>query len=120
VVDPRGYRISASKGFVRHPAELAGLPGIEFDLRVEGDHIWLRFPRLPVSKPKPPEDRFKPFVTYSNDPNAAKPSIDEAAFLRWLDTAAAGKSAEERAQLQARGRAAITRFLNEYGAAWEE
>jgi hypothetical protein len=38
-IDPRGYRLSALKGYLRRRETLAGLPGLEFDIKVEGDHI---------------------------------------------------------------------------------
>jgi hypothetical protein len=34
-IDPKGYRISDAKGFVRRDTDLAGLPDLEFDLRPE-------------------------------------------------------------------------------------
>lgn len=117
--DPRAYRVASSKGFVRWPSDFAGLPGVELDVNVEGDHIWLRVPRLASSKPKLPEDRFKPFITVSTDPEGAAPRINEASFLAWLESAAKEKTAEERAQLQHRGRAALDRFLIEYSKTWE-
>ena len=51
-IDPKGFRISAAKGFVRRNTDLAGLPGVEFDLRPEGDHIWLHLARLVAHHPR--------------------------------------------------------------------
>ena len=45
-IDPRGYRLPHTKGFIRQRRDVAGLPGVEFDIRVDGDHVWLRVPRL--------------------------------------------------------------------------
>ncbi|MGB8516935.1 MAG: hypothetical protein WCD45_03505, partial [Gallionella sp.] len=50
-VDPRGYRLGNLKGFIRRRESVTGLPGAEFDLKVEGDHIWLRIPRLEAVHP---------------------------------------------------------------------
>ena len=36
-IDPRGYRLSSHPGFLRRRGDLAGLPGIDFDIQVEGD-----------------------------------------------------------------------------------
>ena len=44
-IDPKGYHLSAAKGFIRRNTDLSGLPGLEFDLRPEGDHIWLHLAR---------------------------------------------------------------------------
>ncbi len=56
-IDPRGYRLEASKYFLRRREEIAGLPGVEFDLKVAGDHIWLRVPREKKKKPSPANAR---------------------------------------------------------------
>ena len=50
-VDPKGFRLSAAKGFLRRRPELAGLPGVTFDLKVEGDHTWLQVERLDARRP---------------------------------------------------------------------
>src|SRR5262245_5110113 len=56
-IDPHAYRLATMKGFIHHPHEIAGLPNIEFDVKVEGDHIWLRVSRIRAVPPPPlPED----------------------------------------------------------------
>ena len=50
-VDPKGFRLSAAKGFLRRRPELVGLPGVTFDLKVEGDHTWLQVERLEARRP---------------------------------------------------------------------
>ena len=50
-IDPRGYRLEASKTFLERREDIAGLPGLEFDLKVVGDHIWLKVPRLEANPP---------------------------------------------------------------------
>ena len=44
-IDPRQFCLGNAKGFIRRSAEIAGLPGVEYDIKVEGDHIWLRVSR---------------------------------------------------------------------------
>ena len=61
-IDPRGYRLSDSKKFLCRREALVGLPGIEFDLKVEGDHIWLRMQRLEVNPPPPLPKPYKDVV----------------------------------------------------------
>jgi hypothetical protein len=50
-VNPEAFRLSTSKGFVRQRADLAGLHGVEFDIKVAGNHLWLRVPRLAAEQP---------------------------------------------------------------------
>jgi len=38
-IDPRAFRLTAGKRFVRHPADIAGLPGVETDINVTGNHM---------------------------------------------------------------------------------
>jgi hypothetical protein len=38
-VNPAAYRLASSKGFQRQRNDVAGLPGIEFDIKVAGDHV---------------------------------------------------------------------------------
>jgi hypothetical protein len=45
-VDPKGYTLTSSKGFLRKRDDIAGLPGVEFNIPLAGDHVWLRVPRL--------------------------------------------------------------------------
>lgn len=98
-IDPRGFRLSAVKGFICRPADIAGLPGIETDLKVTGDHIWLRIQRLVASKPHAVSENFKGLIHVSDDPNGPLPVADEAAFLHRLHKATEGKPVEERKDL---------------------
>ena len=83
-IDPKGYRLSAAKGFIRRNTELAGLPGLEFDLRPEGDHIWLRLARLEAHKPPIVPEPFKGLFKVSNDPFGAPPALDEGHLITWI------------------------------------
>ena len=51
-IDPRAYTLSGASDFRRFPKDLAAMPGVDMDLKVEGDHIWLRVQRLDA-KPAP-------------------------------------------------------------------
>ena len=83
-IDPKGFRISAAKGFVRRNADLAGLPGVEFDLRPEGDHIWLHLTRLVAHHPPVVPAEFKGLFKISNDPSGALPALDEGHLVAWI------------------------------------
>lgn len=117
-IDPRGYRLASQKTFLRRCAEIAGLPGVEFDVRVEGDHTWLRIARLEAGQPPAVSAKFRSGIQVWNDPNGPAPALDEAAFQHWLSAAARGKSAKERVQLEQRGRVAAELALEEYKSLW--
>lgn len=75
-INPKGFRISGNSGFVKHYSDLAGLPGIDFDLRPEGDHIWLRIDRLEANpQPTVPEQFKTIFNNISNDPYTQPPTL---------------------------------------------
>lgn len=114
-IDPRAFRLASAKGFLRRRADLAGLPGVEFDLSVEGDHVWLRAQRLQASKPPALDERAKGLIRVSDDPNGAKPSIDEAGLKARLAPASAGKTPEERAEIERRVRAELIERLTAMG-----
>lgn len=118
-IDPRGFRLGAVKGFIRGPADIAGLPGIESDLRVAGDHIWLRVPRLIASKPRGVSENFKGLIRVSDDPNGPLPVADEAVFLHRLHEVIAGKPEAELSDLETRGRAALAKAVEAYTVLWQ-
>lgn len=113
-INPRAYRLANAKGFLKRRADLAGLPGVEFDLNVQGDHLWLRVQRLQAYKPPALDEKFKGFIRVSDDPNGAKPAIDEGAIKARIKAAAAGKTPEERVELERRGRAVLEQALAQY------
>jgi len=39
--NPAAYKLEGSKDFIRYRPSLSGLPGIEFDKSVAGDHVWM-------------------------------------------------------------------------------
>ena len=83
-VDPRGFKLSQHKGFIKAKPDLQGLPGVDFDIKVEGDHIWMRVARLEATRPPAPSDELKGLIIINDDPNGPVPRIDQAAFDRRL------------------------------------
>lgn len=77
-VDPKGFRLSAAKGFLRRRPELVGLPGVTFDLKVEGDHTWLRVERLEAHRPPAPPQHASDLLVVGADPFGALPVVSEA------------------------------------------
>jgi hypothetical protein len=45
-IDPNGFKLTGNKEFVKYKPGLQGLPGVDFDKKIEGDHIWMRVERL--------------------------------------------------------------------------
>ncbi len=117
-IDPRGYCLSQAKGFIRRRETIAALPGVEYDIKVEGDHVWLRVSRLTPSRPPAVAEQFRMFIRAGDDPDGAPPVLDDAAFRRWLNKAAEGRAAEQRTDLERQGRATVTRALDEYRSLW--
>ena len=117
-IDPRGYRLSSHTGFLCRRGDMAGLPGIDFDIQVEGDHTWLRIQRLEAHPPPAVPERNRGLIRVSNDPDGPAPSLNEAHLQNWLTTAAKDKPAAERQDLEARGRSAANRAVTEYTQLW--
>ena len=79
-VDPRGFTLKGHEGFLKSALDMAGLPGVDFDLKSEGDHLWLRVPRLGATKAPElpaPAATWKDIIVYSDDPNGSSPTINE-------------------------------------------
>ena len=78
-IDPRGFNLSTHKGFIKSQPDLQGLPGVDFDLKVEGDHIWLRVARLDALAPPALPAPLTGLITLSGDPHGSPPLIEEVA-----------------------------------------
>ncbi len=83
-IDPKGYHLSTAQGFARRNTDLTGLPGLEFDLCPEGDHIWLHLARLEADRPPALPDLFKGLFIISNDPFGEQPALDEGHLVTWI------------------------------------
>jgi len=117
-IDPRGYRLDPTKGYLRRPESLAGLPGIEFDQKVAGDHIWLRVARLEAKALPPLLENQKGLFSISASPDGVPPAVNEAAMQHRLNAATENKLPDERAKFEAQLRTSVARLLEEYTALW--
>ena len=117
-IDPRQFCLSNAKGFIRRSDQIAGLPGVEYDIKVEGDHIWLRVQRFTPSNAPAVPDQFRGFIRAANDPDGGPPILDDTAFRKWLNKTADGKSPDRRAELEKQGRATVGKVLHEYVVLW--
>lgn len=118
-IDPRGFRLSDSKKFLWRREALAGLPGVEFDLKVAGDHLWLRLRRLEATPPPSLPELQKDLIRVSADPDGPKPTIDEAALLYRLSQVAGEPTPEERTKSGALERTAAVKALERFLPLWE-
>lgn len=117
-IDPRAFRLSNTNGFLKLRTDLAGLPGVEFDISVEGDHFWLRVHRLEAHKPPVLDERYTALIRISDNPAGAEPFIDEVAFKAHLLPAAEGRTAEEIEALERQHREPLEEALASYAALW--
>lgn len=118
-IDPRAYVLKGDSDFRRFPKDLAGLPGVELDHKVEGDHIWLQVARLESTSPPVPDDQSRPYITISDDPNGPQPAINEAALKHRLVTDRRSMSEEAAATGDQRLRERIARSLAAYTPLWQ-
>jgi len=118
VVDPRAFRLAGHTGFIKQQTALAGLPGVEFDVKVEGDHIWLRVQRLQALPPPELQDSVRPLMRVSADPSGPLPSLNETALAHRLATGAAGKTPEQRQQEEAVIRRTLATAMESYSKLW--
>lgn len=85
-VNPAAFRLANVKDFLRQRGEIVGLPGIEFDIKLAGDHVWLRVQRLVAEPPPDPPANHKTLIRFSVDPNGSPPAIDTAALARQVSS----------------------------------
>jgi hypothetical protein len=118
-VDPRAYVLTGASDFRRFPKDLAGLPGVETDRKVEGDHIWLQVARLESGPPPALDEQSRPYISISDDPGGALPALNETALKHRLVTDRRSTSEEAAASGDQRRRERIARTLGEYAPLWQ-
>ena len=85
VIDPHGYQLSSVKTFVRRPKDLTELPGVETDVQLQGDHIWLRVARLkPEPAPAIPAAQ-RSYLRSGPEPEGPPPTIDQQGLSRQVN-----------------------------------
>lgn len=117
-VDPRGFSLSNHKGFIKRREAISDLPGIEFDLKVEGDYIWLRVPRLDSGSPPPLPVKFRGLIKTTNDPHGVFPEVDVIPLRRRLVQSLETMSKEEAEEIDRTLRAEVQRTLEDYLPLW--
>ncbi|MES2948166.1 MAG: AAA domain-containing protein [Pseudomonadota bacterium] len=118
--DPNGYKLTGYKEFLRYKPSLAGLPGVDFDKSVEGDHIWMRVDRLKATAPPAVQSKEgQKFITVSDRPEGPGPTINEPALNFSIARAAKGLSKVDADHESLALRQSVTDALNAFKPLWE-
>src|SRR5581483_5925025 len=118
-IDPRAYVLTGASDFRRFPKDLAGLPGVDLDRKVEGDHIWLQVARLASTSPPAPDEEARPYITYSDDPSGPVPTLNEQALQHRFAADRRSMSEEVAATRDKHRRERVTRALTDYIPLWQ-
>lgn len=121
-INPAAYKLANAKSFQRQRGDIAGLPGVEFDIKIAGDHVWLRIPRLVAEPPPVPQPAYKGLLRFATDPDGPPPTVDDPALNRQisqnLQAAKIRNQQVDPAQVEAQVRAATSEALTAYTAEW--
>lgn len=118
-IDPRAYVLANASDFRRFPRDLAGLPGVDLDRKVEGDHIWLQVARIAATPPPDPDEQARPYIALSNDPSASVPALNEQALQHRWATDRHSMSEEAAATGDQHRRERVARTLADYIPLWQ-
>lgn len=118
-VNPNGFKLKGSAGFMRSKETLAHLPGVELDVKTQGDHVWLRVARLQASTaPALPAEQWKGLVTTPEDPQSDGPRLNESGLAHRIQQEQRQVEEELRAQLEQRWRSSAQGVLGDYSKLW--
>lgn len=118
--DPSGFRLAGYKDFLRLKPALVGLPGVNFDQKVEGDHIWLRVDRLQATSPPPiPLKEIQRYFIISDNPSGPEPAVNEAALSHSIAIDIGKMTKEDGEQETAARRKLVGSAFAEYKPLWK-
>jgi very-short-patch-repair endonuclease len=118
-IDPRGFKLQGYKDFIKTPPDLQGLPGVDFDLKAEGDHVWLRVARLEaMAAPAMSDAGAAGLLSISADPTGQPPSVNEAAVQARITTEVQGKPADQHERITAQVHQLAQAALAKYRPLW--
>lgn len=118
-IDPRGFKLSGAEGFLRTSGDLRGLPGVDLDVKVEGDHIWLRVARLEAQNPPAVPPEHKELLVVDTNPTGKLPRINEAALERSIAILTDGKPELDAQELADSEKEAVRAELDRYTRLWQ-
>ncbi|WP_372156704.1 hypothetical protein ACCP96_13165 [Xanthomonas campestris pv. fici] len=118
-IDPGAYTLTRASDFRRYPKDFAALRGVDLDLKLEGDHIWLQVQRLETRPaPRPSDALLRSFISVSDDPNGAPPQANEVALKYESSTDAKAIGLERAAQADNVRRAKVEEALRQLHPLW--
>lgn len=119
-IDPRGFRLQGHKGFLKTRRDVQGLPGVDFNIQVEGDHVWMQVARLdPIAPPTLSDAQWRGFVVVPADPFGALPRIDENSLVHRILTEKEGRPEVEHSAIDAKWRQGAKQALSSYLPLWQ-
>lgn len=119
VIDPNSFRLAGHRGFLKQKTDLRGLPGVFFDMKVAGDHVWLKVQRLESHSPPAVEpEKMRSFLAVSDDPNGKPPAVNDVAVNHRLTAMARGLDGEKQREVLADLRSQAERALKQYTPLW--
>jgi hypothetical protein len=71
--------------YCAYEQDLRGLPGVEFNLAVKADELWLRVPRLKEEEGPQPSEELKPWIFRSKDPHR-EPTLKDEITVPWQES----------------------------------
>ena len=117
-VEPSGFRLTGSS-FLRRREAVTGLPGVDFDIKVAGDHTWMRVERLEsVPPPRLPEHR-KGLIQVSASPSGTAPTINDAVLKAHILERYKTEPASAQMLATTRLREELEAFLETYSRQWQ-
>lgn len=118
--DPNGFKLTGYKEFLRCKPSLTGLPGVDFDKSVEGDHIWMRVERLQATTPPPVQPRvFQKYIAVADRPEGPEPTLNESALNFSIAAQLKGLPRDEADQEAIAIRKQVSDALAEYRPLWK-
>ncbi|WP_043113636.1 AAA domain-containing protein [Pseudacidovorax intermedius] len=117
-IDPRAYVLTTTADFKKFPKDVAALPGVDLDLKIEGDHIWLQVARLDSTTPPMPSEQVRPYITVARDPQGPDPAINEATLKHRYATDRRTLSEEEALSRDRGRREQVAHAVDEYHPLW--
>jgi len=118
-IDPRGFKLAGTDGFLRTSGDLRGLPGVDLDLKVEGDHVWLRVARLETQNPPAIPPDLKDLLVVEHNPTGKPPRLNDAALERHIATLMEGQPELTAQGLADSEKASVQAGVERYSMLWQ-
>lgn len=119
-IDPRGFHLGKIAGTKITFKDIKNLPGVEFDIKTEGDHIWIKIDRLEnKSAPKISDQDHQSLIYYSENPKDQPPRINESGIANKVSKLINEEMSPEDIQnIESNVRGQANEFLIKYSEIW--